>query len=220
STRVPLVKRRVEDFWKREVRAHISPDEVVAIGAAIQASALSGAEQRRKGTVPPAPSPARASMPSSTDQSAIAKRRSAVPGAQRPRSDTTPGPALQSGQARGRMPTSPDGFGIPSTVPFQGGRARMPTTPGVQEGADPMAPTRHPALGVLGRPSQPAGAEQERPKQKTGTGLGPAAPRAIAGPTLVSAADSARAARIAAEASLPLVMPEPPPLANATTTED
>ncbi|HYP87031.1 MAG TPA: Hsp70 family protein, partial [Polyangiaceae bacterium] len=43
STRVPLVKRRVEDFWKREVRSHISPDEVVAIGAAIQASALSGA---------------------------------------------------------------------------------------------------------------------------------------------------------------------------------
>src|SRR3954464_8297255 len=59
STRVPLVKRRVEEFWKRDVRANISPDEVVAIGAAIQASALSGAEQRRKATVPPPPNPAR-----------------------------------------------------------------------------------------------------------------------------------------------------------------
>src|SRR3954464_3675553 len=59
STRVPLVKRRVEEFWKRDVRSHISPDEVVAIGAAIQASALSGAEQRRKATVPPPPNPAR-----------------------------------------------------------------------------------------------------------------------------------------------------------------
>src|SRR3954470_16000357 len=75
STRVPLVKRRVEDFWKRDVRAHISPDEVVAIGAAIQASALSGAE-RRKGTVPPPPHPARQAMPSSTDQpSVLAARR-------------------------------------------------------------------------------------------------------------------------------------------------
>jgi len=220
STRVPLVKRRVEDFWKREVRAHISPDEVVAIGAAIQASALSGAEQRRKGTVPPAPHPARSAMPSSTEQSAIAKRRSAVPPeAPRQRADTAPGPPLQSGQARGRMPTSPDGVGIPSTVPFQGGRQRMPTTPGVQEGADPMAPTRHPALGVLGRPSA-AGAEHERPKQKTGTGLGPVAPRPIAGPTLLSANDAALNAKAAAEANLPLVVPEPPPPPSAGRSED
>lgn len=210
STRVPLVKRRVEEFWRREVRAHISPDEVVAIGAAIQASALSGAEQRRRGTVPPPPHPARATMPSSTDRpSVLAKRRGTLPpDVQRQRADTAPGPAMQSGQARPRMDTSPDAFGIPSTQPFQGGRPRMPTTPGVQEGADPTAPTRHPALGVLGRPAAGAG---ERPKQKTGTGLGPAANRVVSGPTLVSAADAAQNARTAAEAGLPLVMPEPPP---------
>jgi molecular chaperone DnaK len=204
STRVPLVKRRVEDFWKREVRSNISPDEVVAIGAAIQASALSGAEQRRKGTVPPAPSPARQSqLPGAAEQ---ARRRSAVPGAQRPRADTAPGPALQS---RGRVPTSPDPFGIPSTVPFQGGRPRLPTTPGVQEGADPTAPTRHPALGVLGRPAPPTTGGEERPKQKTGTGLGPAL-RPISGPTLVSAGDAAQSAKIAADAGLPLVLPDAP----------
>ena len=97
STRVPLVKRRVEEFWKRDVRANISPDEVVAIGAAIQASALSGAEQRRKGTVPPAPSPARQTMPSSTDRpSALARRRGGTlpPGVQRQRSDTAPAPGV------------------------------------------------------------------------------------------------------------------------------
>jgi molecular chaperone DnaK len=214
STRVPLVKRRVEEFWKRDLRAHISPDEVVAIGAAIQASALSGAEQRRKGTVPPPPNPARQTMPSSTDRpSVLAKRRGGTlpPGVQRQRSDTAPGPAMLSGPARPRMDTSPDQFGIPSTQPFQGGRPRMPTTPGVQEGADPMAPTRHPALGVLGRPGQGSEQAGERPKQKTGTGLGPAAQRVISGPTLVSAADAAQSARAAAEAGLPLVMPEPPP---------
>ena len=213
STRVPLVKRRVEEFWKREVRSHISPDEVVAIGAAIQASALSGAEQRRKGTVPPPPNPARATMPSSTERpSVLAKRRGTLPpDQQRQRSDTAPGPIMQSGQPRPRMDTSPDAFGIPSTQPFQGGRQRMPTTPGVQEGADPMAPTRHPAMGVLGRPGQPAPGTAERPKQKTGTGLGPAAQRVVSGPTLVSAADAAQSARLAAESGLPLVMPEPPP---------
>ncbi|HXK16710.1 MAG TPA: Hsp70 family protein, partial [Polyangiaceae bacterium] len=214
STRVPLVKRRVEEFWKREVRANISPDEVVAIGAAIQASALSGAE-RRKGTVPPAPHPARQTMPSSTDRpSVLAARRKGgtlPPGAQRQRSDTAPGPAMLSGPARPRMDTSPDAFGIPSTQPFQGGRQRMPTMPGVQEGADPMAPTRHPAMGVLGRPSQTSDSPAERPKQKTGTGLGPAAQRVVSGPTLVSASEQAQNARAAAESGLPLVMPEPPP---------
>ena len=221
STRIPLVKRRVEEFWKRDVRAHISPDEVVAIGAAIQASALSGAEQRRKGTVPPPPNPARASMPSSTERpSVLAKRRGTVPpDQQRQRTDTAPGPAMLSGPARPRMDTSPDAFGIPSTQPFQGGRARMPTTPGVQEGADPLAPTRHPAMGVLGRPGQQASAPTaERPKQKTGTGLGPAASRVVSGPTLLSAADAAQSARAAAEASLPLVMPEPP--LKAATREE
>lgn len=213
STRVPLVKRRVEDFWKREVRSHLSPDEVVAIGAAIQASALSGAEARRKGTVPPPPNPARQTMPGATDRpSALAKRRGGTlpPGVQRMKSDTAPGPALQSGQPRKRMDTQPDAFGIPSTQPFQGGRPRMPTTPGVQEGADPTAPTRHPAgLGIIGRPSQVP--EAERPKQKTGTGLGPAAQRVIGGPTLVSASDQAKSAKAIAESELPLVMPEPPP---------
>ncbi|HVY28550.1 MAG TPA: Hsp70 family protein [Polyangiaceae bacterium] len=213
STRVPLVKRRVEEFWKREVRSHISPDEVVAIGAAIQASALSGAEARRKGTVPPPPNPARPGMPSASDRpSVLAKRRGGTlpPGVQRSKSDTAPGPIMQSGQPRPRMDTQPDAFGIPSTQPFQGGRQRMPTTPGVQEGADPTAPTRHPAgLGVIGRASQIP--EAERPKQKTGTGLGPAAQRAVSGPTLVSAGEAAKSAKAIAESELPLVMPEPPP---------
>ncbi|HYJ09414.1 MAG TPA: Hsp70 family protein, partial [Polyangiaceae bacterium] len=97
STRVPLVKRRVEEFWKRELRSQISPDEVVAIGAAIQASALSGAEQRRKGTVPPPPHPARAPTPSATDRpSVLARHRDGT----RQRTDTAPGPIMQSGPAR------------------------------------------------------------------------------------------------------------------------
>ena len=58
STRIPLVKRRVEEFFRRAGQNHLSPDEVVAMGAAIQASALAGAE-RRKSAIPPPPAAAR-----------------------------------------------------------------------------------------------------------------------------------------------------------------
>jgi molecular chaperone HscA len=40
STRVPLVRRQVEKFFGRAPLADINPDEVVAVGAALQASAL------------------------------------------------------------------------------------------------------------------------------------------------------------------------------------
>lgn len=47
STRIPLVRQRVTEFFGREPLAHINPDEVVAIGAAIQAAALSSQDSRR-----------------------------------------------------------------------------------------------------------------------------------------------------------------------------
>jgi Fe-S protein assembly chaperone HscA len=45
STRVPLVKSTVAAFFGREVFDHLNPDEVVALGAAIQADVLAGNQQ-------------------------------------------------------------------------------------------------------------------------------------------------------------------------------
>jgi molecular chaperone DnaK len=65
STRMPLVVRKVEEYFKKPATGRVNPDEVVALGAAIQAAALSRAA-RDKSVVttamgqtsrPPTPSP-------------------------------------------------------------------------------------------------------------------------------------------------------------------
>ncbi|MDO8366626.1 MAG: molecular chaperone DnaK [Saprospiraceae bacterium] len=45
STRVPLVKKRVADFFEIPVFDDLNPDEIVALGAAIQADVLAGNQQ-------------------------------------------------------------------------------------------------------------------------------------------------------------------------------
>lgn len=53
STRIPLVRRRVEAFFGAPPLDRVNPDEVVAIGAAIQAAALTEGVRRR--SIPAAP---------------------------------------------------------------------------------------------------------------------------------------------------------------------
>ncbi len=42
QTRMPLVQKKVKDFFDKEARRDVNPDEAVAIGAAIQAAVLAG----------------------------------------------------------------------------------------------------------------------------------------------------------------------------------
>ncbi|VTS04594.1 molecular chaperone DnaK [Tuwongella immobilis] len=45
STRVPYVRQRVEDYFGRKPHTELNPDEVVAIGAAVQADILTGGKR-------------------------------------------------------------------------------------------------------------------------------------------------------------------------------
>jgi molecular chaperone DnaK len=42
STRIPMVQAKVKDFFKKEPNRSVNPDEVVALGAAVQGGVLSG----------------------------------------------------------------------------------------------------------------------------------------------------------------------------------
>jgi molecular chaperone DnaK len=42
STRIPLVQQKVKDFFGKEPNKSVNPDEVVAVGAAVQAGVLAG----------------------------------------------------------------------------------------------------------------------------------------------------------------------------------
>ncbi len=61
STRIPLVQREVQAYFGNDPHVRIHPEEVVAIGAAIQAAALTSPERRR--SVPPAPQPGKPPVP-------------------------------------------------------------------------------------------------------------------------------------------------------------
>jgi molecular chaperone DnaK len=53
STRIPLVRKRVEAFFGAPPMDRVNPDEVVAIGAAIQAAALTEGQRKRSIPAPP-----------------------------------------------------------------------------------------------------------------------------------------------------------------------
>ena len=48
STRIPLVRRKVEELFGRKAHTELNPDEVVALGAAVQANILGGGSEETK----------------------------------------------------------------------------------------------------------------------------------------------------------------------------
>lgn len=204
STRIPLVRQEVERFFKLTPITKLNPDEVVAVGAAIQANALSGAEKRRSALPPPPKPVSRArlsSHPGARDRQASMPPQSEAPASPavdtasygRPKLRTAPGlqpgtPAALSGRPRVAPLVVPPAGGQPSSgVPRtadRGVRSKRTTATGLG--------------GVVGGvvPPQPAN-QAPSAMVRTNRGLGePLAARSVPSATLKSAAtDAARAKR-------------------------
>ena len=74
STRMPLVMRRVEQFFRQPPVMRVNPDEVVALGASIQAAALDRAAMRRR------PGVSAAGSATISEESIVAALPGAAPG--------------------------------------------------------------------------------------------------------------------------------------------
>jgi molecular chaperone DnaK len=200
STRIPYVRARVEEFFHRSALGHISPDEVVAIGAAIQGSALAGAEKRR-GELPRPPKPARA-----TTGSAFGEPNTEPYGA-RPKLQTSPGLSPEPGGVQGRGVQGPIIAPAPGSMPISAAPFTVDAgARGARDTHDRNADRAPETVAGLGA----------RAKIPTGSGLGPAAEqagqRAIAS-TLASASEAAaRAARAASHAGSGIELDEEPTL--------
>ena len=141
SARIPLVRRRVEQFFGAVPYDRVNPDEVVAIGAAIQAAALTEVAKRRSIPPPPTPSSSRSSYPSAPDDGpdgpddvTLATKVTAL--------------MAEREKARPLMPTSPE---VPRTTARMGGPPAMP---------GPGAPTK--TARMAGAPAAPPAAPQTR----------------------------------------------------------
>jgi molecular chaperone DnaK len=119
SARIPLVRRRVEQFFGAVPYDRVNPDEVVAIGAAIQAAALTEVAKRRTIPPPPTPSSRRSSYPSTPDD---------IPDGPDDVTLATKVTALMAEREKARplMPTSPE---VPRTTARMGGPPAMPSAP-------------------------------------------------------------------------------------------
>lgn len=136
TTRIPLVRQRVEEYFGRRARADLDPHEVVALGAAQQAMALTQLRATASG-IPVAP-PRRPAIGSSTNESVDkqALRKQTDPG-------VGDGEPVQPGRVSVVPPELPVSQATPTTQNF-GSRDRRITGVGLGP-SEPDLPAISPA---------------------------------------------------------------------------
>ncbi len=154
TTRVPLVRKRVEQFFGAPPMDRVNPDEVVAIGAAIQAAALTeGARKRSIPAPPPVPGHMARTQPGvQADVRDDTHTSELDPNKMKPAFGSEPpqfgfGPGSSPPQTK----SGPPPLGVPGARPqpnIMGGPRKI-TNPGVAPATQPMgarnAPPRAPA---------------------------------------------------------------------------
>ncbi|MFO0677334.1 MAG: Hsp70 family protein [Polyangiaceae bacterium] len=123
STRMPLVARRVADVFGKPPLTDHNPDEVVAMGAAIQAAALTEAARKRSVPPPPPPRPKLPTLKPPANFDPMGGAFGAPPPRPKPPSNEPgPPPAFQPLADFGSSPTTADDFGSPA----DGGPGELP----------------------------------------------------------------------------------------------
>lgn len=187
STRAPLVRKKVGAFFGKPPQTRLNPDEVVALGAAIQATALGAT---RTASIPAPPMPAagtRTERASWTNEASPRPKLGSIP----------PDTHLDSPMRPKRTSIPPD-LGRPGKRTEQSVLARLEAKPVTPLGAAPMvtapgsiAPNTFAGVGPRGR-------------VKTQSGMGPS-------PIVVPPAASLRAPPPLDDLSPPPVPPPPAP---------
>jgi molecular chaperone DnaK len=151
STRIPLVRTRVEQFFGKPPLDRVNPEEVVAIGAAIQASALTEVERRRSIPPPPVPGGPRRTYPSIPPDSP-----SEIASDEEVTVTASISELLRRTRPQGSPPdiprTTTQKMGsVPAPVPTNTARmANVPTTTARMQSAPPL-----PGLAQMGTPAVP-----------------------------------------------------------------
>jgi molecular chaperone DnaK len=180
ATRMPMVGRKVEQFFGRKPVVRINPDEVVALGAAIQADQLDRSQNRAE----------RPSMAPQISEQSIVVRPSAPPNLGLPDLPIIVAPST--------VPPPPASVPIPD-LPRPSVRPRTSTRPGRREFE--LGDTIQGPLPALPSPPR-AGATKPPPLPSSAPPQPPPAPRRSPNP----AAATTTAIRRAAKARAPLLI--------------
>ncbi len=145
STRIPLVRRRISSFFGKMPQSRLNPDEVVAIGAAIQAAALESKRGVDHMPQAPAPSPTAHSPKAETSGAEARGTKMGLPQPGRPPQQTLAG----VGEQRPPMKTL-SGVGEEPKDPSLGaGAHQAPANWGSTQGKGPKT------LTGIGNPPSP-----------------------------------------------------------------
>jgi molecular chaperone DnaK len=125
STRIPLVRRCVEEFFGTPPLDRVNPDEVVAVGAAVLAAALT--ETSRPRAIPLPPSPASRRSPSDDEDEVTVATDLTSLLAEREKARSTPPFAMPS------APTPPMGMYAASVAPQRPAAGTPAPTPAPAE---------------------------------------------------------------------------------------
>ncbi len=136
-TRIPCVRQRVEEYFKRDLDSHIDPHEVVALGAALQAHALTATRtSTAKLRIPPAP----VVSPTQPETNATTEWRQKTQPFGRLGSTNIGVGQTQSPDTRGNIQVPPPDEALSRPIPTTkhlGSRGRLNTSVGIGPSEEP-----------------------------------------------------------------------------------